>query len=104
MNKVVRARTTWVKCERWLAIQPDPMLHNAKMTQEFEDKAEVLAFLKPWRTGKDLKSEDHSWEDAFNTPVSVMDQRLTTLKFASLFGTKWLSGSLMQMLFDHLTT
>ena len=27
----------------------------------------MLAFFKPWRTGKDLKSEDHSWDDAFTT-------------------------------------
>src|ERR1700676_5209955 len=25
----------------------------------------MLAFFKPWRTGKDLKSKDQSWEDAF---------------------------------------
>jgi len=27
----------------------------------------MLAFFKPWRTGKDLKSEDQSWDDAFTT-------------------------------------
>src|ERR1700676_2788205 len=27
----------------------------------------MLAFFKPWRTGKDLKSEDQSWDDAFIT-------------------------------------
>ena len=25
----------------------------------------MLAFFKPWRTGKDLKSKDQSWEDVF---------------------------------------
>ena len=27
----------------------------------------MLAFFKPWRTGKDLKSEDQNWDDAFTT-------------------------------------
>ena len=27
----------------------------------------MLAFFKPWRTGKDLKSEDQIWDDAFTT-------------------------------------
>jgi hypothetical protein len=27
----------------------------------------MLACFKPWRTGKNLKSEDHSWDDAFAT-------------------------------------
>ena len=29
----------------------------------------MLTFFKPWRTGKDLKLEDQSWDDAFNTNV-----------------------------------
>ncbi|KIM85533.1 hypothetical protein PILCRDRAFT_65747, partial [Piloderma croceum F 1598] len=27
----------------------------------------MLTFFKPWRTGKDLKSEDQNWDDAFTT-------------------------------------
>ena len=27
----------------------------------------MLAFFKPWRTGKDLKSENQIWDDAFTT-------------------------------------
>jgi len=27
----------------------------------------MLAFFKPWRTGKDLKSKDQSWDDIFST-------------------------------------
>ena len=27
----------------------------------------ILAFFKPWRSGKDLKLEDQSWDDAFTT-------------------------------------
>jgi len=27
----------------------------------------MLTFFKPWRTGKDLKLEDQSWDDAFRT-------------------------------------
>jgi hypothetical protein len=27
----------------------------------------MLTFFRPWRTGKDLKSEDQSWDDAFKT-------------------------------------
>jgi len=29
----------------------------------------MLTFFKPWRTGKDLKLEDQSWDDAFETNV-----------------------------------
>ena len=29
----------------------------------------MLTFFKPWRTGKDLKLEDQSWDDAFETFV-----------------------------------
>ena len=25
----------------------------------------MLVFFKPWRTGKDLKSKDQNWDDAF---------------------------------------
>ena len=27
----------------------------------------MLTFVKPWRTGKGLKSEDQSWDDAFTS-------------------------------------
>ena len=39
----------------------------------------------------------------WNTPVSALDKRLTTFEFTNLLGTEWLSGSLMQMMVDHLT-
>ena len=29
----------------------------------------MLTFFKPWRTGKDLKSEDQSWDDAFTSQM-----------------------------------
>ena len=37
MSQVVRARTTWMKCERWLAVTPDPRIQNEDMTQVFND-------------------------------------------------------------------
>jgi hypothetical protein len=85
MSKVVSARTVWRKCERWLAVSPDPKLHNADMTRAFNNARAFLPGL------------------GWNTPVSALDTRLTTLEFAKLLGTEWLSGSLVQMMVDSLS-
>jgi hypothetical protein len=85
MSKVVRARTAWAKCERWLAVTQDPKLHNADMTRAFEGARAFLPGL------------------GWNAPVSALDRRLTTFEFTNLLGTEWMSGSLMQMMVDHIT-
>jgi hypothetical protein len=85
MSKVVKARMAWCKCERWLAISPDPKLHSIDMMRAFEGARAFLPGL------------------GWNTPVSALDKRLTTFEFTNLLGTEWLSGSLMQMMVDHLT-
>jgi hypothetical protein len=85
MSKVIKARAVWRKCERWLAVEPDSRLHNGDMTQAFESARAFLPGL--------------GWD----TPVSALDQRLTTFEFTNLLGTEWLSTSLVQMMVDHLT-
>ena len=40
----------------------------------------VLSFFKPWRTGKDLKSEDQNWDDAF-TPHMFNTRQLEIMKY-----------------------
>jgi hypothetical protein len=86
MSKVVGARAAWMKSERWLSVAPDPLVHNLDMTRAFESARAFLPGL--------------GWD----TPVSALDQRLTTFEFTTLLGTEWLSGSLVQMMVDHLTT
>ena len=86
MSRVVRARTAWMKCERWLGVTPDPRIQNEDMTQVFDDARAFLPGL--------------GWD----TPVSALDTRLSTMEFTKLLGSEWISTSLVQMMVDNLCT
>src|SRR6202050_2735923 len=44
----------------------------------------MLAFFKPWRTGKDLKSEDQSWDNAFTTHM-FNSRQLEIMKYFNVW-------------------
>ena len=86
MNRVASARTIWTKCERWLAVTPDPKVQSDDRTQAFENARAFLPGL--------------GWD----TPVSALDSRLSTTELAKLLGTEWISSSLLQMMVDNIST
>lgn len=73
-----------MKCERWLAVTPDPRIQNEDTTRVFNDAHAILPRL--------------GWD----TPVSALDTRLSTMEFTRLLGSDWISTSLVQMMVDNL--
>jgi hypothetical protein len=75
-----------MKCKRWLAVTPDPRIQNKDTTQVFDDARAFLPGL------------------GWNSPISALDTRLSTMEFTRLLGSHWISTSLVQMMVDNLCT
>ena len=85
MNRVVKGRAKWKKCENWLATGPNDRTHNADTTRTFDSARAILPTL--------------GWD----TPVSGLGRGQTTLTFTSLLGTDWIGEGVVQMMVEQLS-
>jgi len=85
MNRIIKGRAKWKKCENWLATGPNDRMHNADMTRTFDNARGFLPTL--------------GWD----TPVSGLERGQTTLAFATLLGTDWIDDGIVQMMIEQLS-